>query len=71
MERNIKGDIAILENNYSLLQAEFKNYEEGKSKFASREAILDLMIRNQNELRALRAENSKTLTLNNKKNNSN
>ncbi len=71
MERNIKGDISRLENNYSLLQAEFNHYEEGKSKFASREAILDLMIRNQNEIRALRAENSKTLTLNNKKNNSN
>ena len=71
MERNIKGDISRLENNYSLLQAEFNYYEEGKSKFASREAILDLMIRNQNELRKLRTEDSKALTLKNKKNNSN
>lgn len=68
MTENLDGDISRLSNNYSLLKMEFEHYEEGKSKFASREAILDLMIRNQNELRTLK---QKKLILNNKKNNSN
>lgn len=68
MTENIDGDISRLSNNYSLLKMEFEYYEEGKSKFASREAILDLMIRNQNEIRALR---KKKMILKYKKNNSN
>lgn len=68
MTENIDGDISRLSNNYSLLKMEFEHYEEGKSKFASREAILDLMIRNQNEIRALR---KKKMILKYKKNNSN
>lgn len=68
MTENIDGDISRLINNYSLLMKEFEHYEEGKSKFASREVILDLMIRNQNEIRTLK---KKKLSLKNKKNNSN
>lgn len=71
MEENIKGNISRLKNNYSLLKFEFEHYEVGRSKFASREAILDLMIRTQNELRELQDIQNKKLTLNNKKNNSN
>lgn len=70
MER-IDADISRISNNYSFLKVEFENFEEGKSKFVSREAILDLMIRMQNELRNLKEEKKKSLNLTNKKNNSN
>lgn len=71
MERNIDGELSKLNNNYSLLTKEFENYEEGKSYFKSRDFILDLMLRMQEEIRELEKVKKKNLTLNNKKNNSN
>ena len=70
MENNIDGNISRLSNNYSLLKFEFEHFDEGRSKFASRDAILNLMLKNQNELRKLK-EKKKYLTLKEEKNNSN
>ena len=71
MERNIDGDISRLSNNYSLLKVEFENFEEGKSKFKSREDILNLMLRNQSDIREANKAKTKSLKPDNKKNNSN
>ena len=71
MERNIDGDISRLSNNYSLLKVEFENFEEGKSKFKSREDIIKLMLRNQSDLREAKKAKIKSLKPDNKKNNSN
>ena len=70
MENNIDGNISRLSNNYSLLKFEFEHFDEGRSKFASRDAILNLMLKNQNGLRKLK-EKKKYLTLKEEKNNSN
>ena len=70
-KRNIDGDISRLSNNYSLLKVEFENFEEGKSKFKSRDDILNLMLRNQSDLRDAKKAKTKSLKPDNKKNNSN
>ena len=70
MENKPDYDVTRLINNYAVLKVEFENYEEGKSYFASRDDILNLMISMQNDLREVRKAKLKKLDLNDKKNNS-
>ena len=70
-EGNIRYIITSATNNYGFLKHAFETYEEGKSYFQSREYIIELMLRNQKNLRDAKAEAKRLgLKLEDQKNNS-
>lgn len=69
MESRLNYSITSLINDISILENEFNNYEEGKSYFSSREAILELITKKRIKLR--KAQAMKLTLLKENKNNSN
>ena len=63
MNNNVDYDITRLTNDLAILKVEFDNFDKGKSRYSSREVIMELIIRTRNDLRKAKSIKKKSLKL--------